>query len=195
MSPRPHLNPELYETFKLAGQKSPGVLKQPAFADAKKAEGWDVGTAPGKDGSALEHKGAKPAKFSCEITLWSDENGDRFDEWEKWKPLLGTSSKDGDEQQALDIYHPTLDEIGITSVVIATWSPPALDGPGGSSTVKIEFIDAAVLKSKNTGAPKGSANNKKGNGGQPGAKKEEKPDPNADLKAKLAQRRQEYKDI
>lgn len=193
--PNPTANPKLFEVFKLAGQTSPGVLKQPAFPDAKRVEGWDVATAPGKDGGGLEHKGAKPQKFSCEIELWVDENGDRFADWEKWSPLLATSSKDGDEQQALDIYHPTLDELGITSVVVATWEPPKLQEPGGSSVVKIEFIDAATLKTKNTGAPKGSANNKPQGGGGGNNKANEKPDPNADLKRQLAQRRQEYKEI
>lgn len=184
-------NPTAYDTITLGGQKSPGQVTIGSLAP-KRSEGWDSQKAAGADGAELVHKGAPPAKFSVELYLWKDEAIDHFAGWDNWRDILKTPT-DETSQKALDIYHPVLAEAGITSVVVAAWTPPIPDGQGGA-TVTIEFIEYRPSAERSTGKPGGSTNSKQG-GGAPGKQAEERKDPNKDLKDKLAQRRNEYKEL
>lgn len=142
-------NPKAYDSFLLAGTRSPGILR---YGNPKREEGWEIVTAKGAAGGETVNNGTKLAKFQFELFLW---RAFHYREWEQFKLLFKSSSKEGAQQQALDIYHPILAEIGVTSVVVAAWTP-AVPQRGGGSIVQIEFLEYAPSKAKDVGRPKGS---------------------------------------
>jgi uncharacterized membrane protein YgcG len=93
---------------------------------------------------------------------------------------------------ALDIFHPQLDGLGISSVVVKQRSNPQPDGKGGA-TVKLKFLQYSPPKKKpGNGKPKGSKSGGTSGGGADGGGgknggptdqgKPKKPDPNQKLK-------------
>lgn len=152
----PVSNPTAYDSFWLAGQKSPGVCR---MGEPQRDEGWSIAQAKGSDGAEITHDGAKLLVFSVEIYLWRDANRDCFAEWTDFRPVLLPPTKDGPGQLALDIYHPVLDGIGVTSVVVSKRTEPIPDGKGGA-TVKLEFTEYRPSKKRTgSGKPKGSKAN------------------------------------
>jgi hypothetical protein len=94
------------------------------------------------------------------------------------------------ETRALAIEHPNLAQIGCTSVVIASWSPPSRD-LGKDIPAKIAFIESKPLTAAGSGTVNGSilggGNPRNGLGG--GA------DPNQDLKDRIAAKTREYGEV
>lgn len=179
----PVKSPEAYDTFVLAGIESPGQCK---FSMPVRDEGWDQ--QQGKSGSPGEtvHNGPKGMAFDVELYLWEDPATgiDYFAEYESFIQVLKTPTKKG-ASKALDIYHPQLEGLGITSVVVKSWSQPQPDGMGGG-TAKISFLEYLPSKPKGAGGkPKGSKSSDKG----------DPPDPNQDLKDELDSLTEEYQSL
>jgi hypothetical protein len=179
--PNPVDDPDLYDCFFLAGIQSPGVCKMNV---PETDEGWEKQESKGNSGGETIHNGRKLIEFDAELYLWKEtwQKGfqDWFEAWEQFKPILSKPVAKN-ANKALDIYHPQLEGLGIGSVVVKGWTEPVPDGQGGA-TVKIKFLQYAPPKPKAAGKPKGSAG--AGGGGAGGAN--EKPDPNADVKAQIA---------
>lgn len=180
--PNPFDNEELYNRLNVAGILSPG---QCTLSGHERVENWDVKEADGSAGAATTSKGKKLAQFTASFYLVRDDAAgiDEFDEWERFAEflLLSLSSK---TPTALDIYHPDLAQLRISSVVVASIGGLTHDGKGGATAV-VKFIEYAPPK-KAGGSPKGS---KSGSGegkslfDNTGAPK--KPDPNKDVKDEL----------
>lgn len=182
----PVATPSLYESFYLAGKRSPGVCRFTGLPTAD--EGWKKQEPKGSDGGETVRDGRKLIEFEVELYLFVDvtTGRDDFAAWPAFRELLLTPIKKN-AMKALDIYHPILEGLGIASVVVSSWGPgePMPDGKGGG-TVKIKFLQYAPPKKKSgSGKPKGSKSS-----GQAGPG--EKPDPNADIKAKVAAATEEY---
>ena len=175
-------NPALYDVFRLGGVRSPGLCKfdPPPVRD----QGWDVQTAGATKGAGLARRTMPPVRFKVAIYLWKDENVDHFAGWDDWKRLLLVSSK-STGATALDINHPLCSALQppITSVVVGPYNEPVPDGKGGA-TITIEFIEYRPPKTSAVVKPGGSTVSSNAAGaGAAGSKG----DPNADLKAQLAQ--------
>ena len=178
-------NPEAYDVLVLAGLESPGICK---LTVPTRETGWDQ--QQGKDGSAGEsvQNGTKGLEIQCEFYLWKDPATgiDHFAEWDSFVLLLKEPTKKN-SPKALDIYHPSLENKGISSVVVKSWSNPQPDGVGGG-TAKVVFLEYLPSKPKGAGGkPKGSKAGGEGSGAQA-------PDPNADVKAALESETQAYND-
>lgn len=146
---------KLYDCIVLAGKRSPGVCKLNA---PKRSLGWDKQKAKGDDGASVVNNGAELCEFQATLTLWKDPDRDEYAGWDAWKPILDTQVKDTDKK-ALDIYHPQLVAIGVTGVVVKSYTAPQPDGKGGA-TVHIDFIEFKPKKKKTgDGKPLGATDN------------------------------------
>lgn len=188
--PNPVDQPNLYEALVLAGARSPGRLR---LSFPLRVEGWDTQKAKGSSGGETVHNGRELSEFDAELYLWRDRSRgvDHFAGWDTFKPvLLAPIAKNA--PKALDIYHPQLEGIGITSVVVRSWTEPQPDGRGGA-TVKIKFLEYAPPKPKAAGKPGGSKSGGAGGGpGGPGGSAPKEPDPNQDLKDAIAAKTEEF---
>lgn len=183
-------NPKEYDFFVLAGQRSPGRAR---FSFPTLDEGWDKQEAKGGSGGGTVHNGAKLLEFDVELYLWKESwttgSVDHFADWDAFQPLFKLPVAEG-TSKALDIYHPQLDGLGITSVVVKSWTQPQPDDKGGA-TVKIKFLQYQPIPKKAGGSPSGSKAN--GAGGANGAAKDPaKADPNAALKQQVAELTKEF---
>lgn len=176
-TPNPVDLPELWDTFVLSGKRSPGICKFPSIP---RVEGWEKQVPKGTTGGITVHNNQPPIDFEVEIYLWKDENVDHFARWEEWKTILMTPIKKNNPK-ALDIYHPQLDGIGVRSVVPSTRAEYVPDGKGGA-TVKWKFLEYRPPKPLKAQAPNGAVTVKK------------KSDPNADLKAEVADLTKKFKE-
>lgn len=178
-------NPTAYDHLVIAGEPTPGVMtwtKEP-----ERDGGWTVQAGKGADGATLEKDGAKPLECGVALYLFRDRRKgiDGFAAWDAYRPRLLVCDADGKEQ-ALDVYHPLLEELGASSFIIKVRGGLVPDGKGGGS-VKLTLLEhvASVKKRTGTGKPKGSKGGKK-----PSAfdvfDRADKVDPNAALKAELA---------
>ena len=122
-------HPDLYDSIILAGRVSPGRAR---VSMPMRTEGWEKQKAKGADGAEAVNNGADLIEFDVELYLWRDERVDHFEAWEDWSPVLLTPVKAGNPM-ALDIYHPQLDGLGISSVVVKQRSNPQPDGKGGAT--------------------------------------------------------------
>lgn len=178
MAVNPYDNPELYDVFLLGGQISPGVC---TFNFPTRLEGWDVQVPKGSSGGNTVRKDQPPVEFEVTLLLWRDEFVDHFAAWDAWKAIL-TKPIAKNAPKALDIYHPQLADLQIRSVVVKPHTEPQpLSGKmTGAATVKIGFLEYKPIKTAATVAPNGSTT------GVALAGEGAKPDPNADLKAQIA---------
>ena len=182
-TPNPVDFPELYDAILLAGKRSPGRAR---LSLPTRDEGWDVQTAKGTTGGTTVHNNSKPVEFDCEIFVWAQEDRTHWEDWEAFKPVLLTPVK-ANAPKALDIYHPQLDGLGIRSVVVKSWSEPQPDGKGGG-TAKIKFLEYRPAKAKASASPGGSSGFGARARGNP-------PDPNADLKAQVAELTKKFQEV
>jgi hypothetical protein len=178
----PHDNPDAFDHISLAGSKSPGLVTLSGHGLAEK---WDVKDANGQDGSSTTRKGKKLAAFKATFFLTKDPAAavDDFVAWDFFLPVL-KSSTSGEVPVGLDIYHPDLAELEISSVVITKIGGKKHDGKGGA-TVDVEFLQYRPPKKKKATGPSGSKGTSLTEkaitgGGQP------PPDPDKEMKDELA---------
>jgi hypothetical protein len=103
-------NPEAWDKIEVGNQESPGVCKVGEF---KRAHEWDIKKGKGTLGGTVTFVGRPPAKGSITFELWLPEH---FEQWELFRPLLQYDPTK-EKVSAVDIYHPALADIGLTSVV------------------------------------------------------------------------------
>lgn len=163
----------------LAGVKSPGVV---TLSGHERKEKWEVKDGGGQDGASTTRKGKDVAKFTATFELIKDVGRgiDHFAEWEAFLKVLRTPI-DGKTTTALDIYHPDLAELDISSVVVESIGGKQHDGKGGAKVV-VGFLEYSPPKPKPPSKPKGSKSNG-GSGKGPGSDPQN--DPNAAAKAEL----------
>ncbi len=184
-APNPFEHEELFDHVVLAGVRSPGKV---TLSGHKRAEKWDVKEGDGTGGATTTRKGEKVAQFTATFSLWWNpaDGVDHFTEWASFLTVLRSSTA-GKDPVALDIAHPDLAELGITSVVVEEIGGKQHDGKGGA-TVAVQFLEYRPAKPK-SGTPSGSAANAAGagaaGGAGGGAAQGGTVDPNAEAKAEL----------
>lgn len=168
-------NEDLYDVVTLGGVTSPGVVK---ISGHTSKENWDVKDASGQSGAAMTRKGQKPVEFTCEFFLADREE---FDAWPAFRAAI-ESTVAGKTPKALDIYHPDLAEVGISSVVKGEVLGTLHDGKGGQ-TKTVKFTTYMPPRPAG-GSPSGSKSK---------ASAKAKDDPNAALKKQVEELTEQYK--
>lgn len=139
----------------LGGAASPGVCK---INGAAREVAWEVKMGEGESGETATRKGEPLSKFTIEFSLWVDDQRDHIAEWENFAKMFVVTRLE--KPKALDIYHPDLARLGITSVVVPKEGCLKHDGKGGA-TVEVEFLEYRPPKPKKAG---GAAGSTRGNG-------------------------------
>lgn len=103
--------PEAYDVIILGGLTSPGIVE--VTGAAREAE-WDEPKAKGSSGAEPTYNGQKLSGITCKFKFWE---ASQLDEWRRFRTILEKPT-DAKEPRPLDIIHPLVNDLGITSVVV-----------------------------------------------------------------------------
>lgn len=106
----PITNPDAYDHILLGGIES--VLCEVAGASSPRK--WDEQKGYGSSGATIVYTGDGLANFAVKFMFYRTED---FVAWDAFSLQLAKSPS-GAKPTALDIYHPTLEQLGIVSVVV-----------------------------------------------------------------------------
>lgn len=151
----PISDPQSWDVCNVAGKINPGYCEVGEF---KRENEWDVKKGKGAVGGAITFVQKPPAKGSIKFFLWEDKH---FNEWIAFRKLF---KYDPTKKaiQAIDLYHPSLAEIDITSVVTQSIGNVVHEGKGMYS-ITVEFLEYFPVKAgSGVSSPSGSASNAKG---------------------------------
>ena len=160
--------PEAYNQIRLGGVLSPGFCKVSEF---KRLHTIDKKTGKGSVGSTTTFVGKPVIAGTIKFHLW--DNGtlgtghNHFAEWDNFRPLFKYDPTKR-AMNAVDIYHPVLDDIEVTSVVCEELGSLVDEGQGmWSITVKLcEYSPPPKISAVST--PTGSVSNSTGASGPSG---------------------------
>lgn len=110
----PFSNPGAWDAVVIAGQQAPGILLMPGGIEFKRAFAWDVKKGKGTLGATATFVGQPLAKGTIKLVFWTMQH---FVAWSQFVPLLKYDPTKI-APQAVDIYHPALADVNITSVII-----------------------------------------------------------------------------
>lgn len=136
----PLANPRAWDVVRIGQVASPGVCEVGEF---KRAHEWDVKKGKGTFGSTTTFVGRPPAKGPVKFYLW--DNGtlgtghNHFREWDAFRQLLKYDPTKK-SVQAVDIYHPSLADIDIRSVVTESVGNIIHEGKGLYS-ITVELLE------------------------------------------------------
>jgi hypothetical protein len=99
--------------------------------------GWDVKKGKGADGATLTHTGRQLAKFKARFQLWTPAH---FFAWAAWSEILKYEPTKGRPVTALDIFHPALVAIDVSSVIVVNLGAPTHKGKGLYEAT-VEFLE------------------------------------------------------
>lgn len=105
------------DKFVLAGEVSPGYAELKGVGTPRK---WEQRRSYGMGGATVWFLGRELAQFTIRIELWTEED---WAHWQSWRHLV-LAPPFGRRPRALDIWHPILDEKGISSVVVLDCKGP-----------------------------------------------------------------------
>lgn len=135
----PIANPEAWDHITIGGVASPPC----EISEGKRKHEWDIKKGKGSDGASVTYVGMQPMTFSVTFFLW--DNGtlgtgrNHFKEWDAFIPLLKYQATKK-AVQAVDIYHPSFEGLGIKAVVTESISNVSHKG-GGMYHVTVEFLE------------------------------------------------------
>lgn len=162
MGVSPFLYPQEWDTILVGGEggtPSPGICE---IAGAKPKNEWDVKRGKGAQGAQYTYNGLEPARFTATFTLWRSpgitgpSDPDDYEDWLAFVALLKYDPTRKDIQ-AVDIYHPALDDVGISAVIVEGISSWVHKG-GLKFEATIDFIQYAPAPQTNaSAAPSGAA--------------------------------------
>jgi len=101
----------------LAGERSPGLAEvtgADSVRELQERKGYGLG------GATVVYKGIKLIKPKISIRLITDQD---WEDWHQWKRLVERAPT-GSRARAMDIWHPILEDQGVTSVLIENVSQP-----------------------------------------------------------------------
>jgi hypothetical protein len=152
--------PEDYDIVQVDGEENPGIIAPGGISGFKRETEWDVKKGKGTKGGTTTLSQLPPAKGSIKFLLWTNFH---FFQWDtsfrskfKYDPAKKTKN-------AVDIYHPILDGVGVHSVVTESIGAVTYEGKGlWSITVELlEYLPAPPQSITST--PNGSTSNGKAN--------------------------------
>lgn len=151
-------NPQAWDVIVIGSATSPGICKVSEF---KRAFEWDVKKGKGTFGSTVTFVGRPPAKGSITFYLWTAQH---FTDWETFRPLLKYDPTKN-TVKAVDIFHPSLADIGISSVVTESLGNIVHEG-NQLYSVKVDFLEyfpppkKSAVSTPNTSDPNTGGKNK-----------------------------------
>lgn len=101
----------------IAGQLTPGVCE---ITGANSPRKWDERGGYGYSGAIVVYHGTGLSHFTIGLTLYTIED---WNDWAKFKSVVAKAPF-GKRPRALDISHPVLAEVGITSIVVEDVNAP-----------------------------------------------------------------------
>lgn len=122
----PIANPQAYDTILIGGVENPGIVPPGGISGFKREHEWDVKKGKGASGATITYVQRPPAKGSIKFWLW---NAAMFSDWEEFRPQFKYDPTKKNPQ-AVDIFHPTLADLDIKSVVCTSISALEHDGYG-----------------------------------------------------------------
>jgi hypothetical protein len=145
----PIANPQSWDVVVIGTQTSPGFCKVGEF---KRAFEWDVKKGKGTLGGTVTFVGRPPARGSITFYLWTREH---FTAWDTFRDLLKFDPS-RHAVQAVDMFHPSLADIGVNSVVTESIGNIVHEGSQLYS-ITVEFLEYfAPPKASAVGTPTGS---------------------------------------
>lgn len=144
-----------WQVIYIASTPSPGAISVDGIRGFKRETGWDIKKGKGTKGATLTIKDYPPAEGEIEFQLWLPEH---FDDWAQFRPLLKFDNAKASNANALDIYHPSLADVKINSVVVKNISPIYHRGRG-LYVVSVEFIEwfpvpaKSIIKTTSASSP------------------------------------------
>jgi hypothetical protein len=122
----------------VAGSRSPGIAEIVGAVSPRK---WDERAGYGLSGSTLVFKGVGLVTFTIKLRLYTEYD---WVSWRAWrtiveKPPLGTRAK------AVSVWHPFLEELGVTAAVVNELGQPAETAPG-EWTIAIKMTEFRAPK-------------------------------------------------
>lgn len=115
----PLTNWRAWSVIQVGDTESPGVIDKDGIEGFERETGWDVKKGKGAKGASLTLQTEPPSSGTIRFVLWKPSH---FGEWAAFLPLLRYTGSAADKQ-AVAIYHPSLADLGITSVVVDKISP------------------------------------------------------------------------
>lgn len=148
LSDDPSQNP--FDIVYIAGGQLPGLASIWTGSKPSRKYKWDKKEGAGTAGDILTYRGSRTVEFVIDLTFWE---ADQVDAWDAMYPTLTPDGKSG-----VDITHPTLDRLGVKSIVIEEIVQLFPKG-GGQWGVQIGVNEYAPPPKTNvTTTPNGSSN-------------------------------------
>lgn len=118
----------------LANERSPGIATVTRLSSKYQ---WDIRRGFALSGARAVFKGLGLAEFS--VVLQLVEQAD-WDNWHAWRPLVSAPPV-GERARAKDIWHPKLEDIGVTAAVVQEMGSPEPVGDTNIFSIEIKFIE------------------------------------------------------
>ena len=115
----------------LSGERSPGIASvtgADSERELQERRGYGLG------GAFVVYKGIKLIEPKVTLKLVTVDD---WNDWHEWRPVLSRPPT-GRRPQALDIWHPILEDQGVTSVLVKKVGQP-VPSDDGSWTITIDF--------------------------------------------------------
>lgn len=133
---------EQWDHLVVAGMRAPGVVR--LSGNALKI-GWDVQSPQGMAGGITRRIGEPVKEFDAEFELSDEQDAvgkTDFDAWDGFQKLLESAVPQGvgKKPRALDVVHPDLARVHITSATIGLIGGMTLDGKSGAKVV-VHFLE------------------------------------------------------
>lgn len=126
-------NPQSWDYITLGGINSPGLAK---VGDVKRAYDYDVKKGKGSVGATVTFVQKPPVKFSIVFYLWERNH---FTEWDTFRENLKYDPTKK-AVSALEIYHPSLADVDIHSVVTVSLGGIKHEG-NAMYSIAVEFLE------------------------------------------------------
>lgn len=125
----------LWDTFFLGDFSLPGKAEVKVGSGAGRK--LDTRAAAGSDGWSLVDRGASPVKFTVTLTLWTQ---DQYDRWSEASRIITSQLGLGRQRGANDVArNPVLADLNVTHAYIEEVGGLDLKGDG-SATVELKFV-------------------------------------------------------
>ena len=109
--------PTRWDVVKISGVTCPGYCEISGF---DRGWGWDVKSGKGAQGTTPTYTSKQECEGDVTFYLWT---GAHFVAWETFRPLFLYDPTKTTTLQAVSIFHPSLADLGIKSVVTRKLSP------------------------------------------------------------------------
>lgn len=107
----PLTTPDAYDTAIVSGVQMPGLCIIEGASDPRK---WDEKKGHGVSGATIVYTGDGLCKFTLIVRLWNEGH---FIDWQEARKVF-SSKPLTKNPKALQIYHPYLEELGVSSVQV-----------------------------------------------------------------------------